>query len=263
MACPFVLNGPIIENLFFSLENEIVILQPHLKQSIVNKILYCCLLLLTWTACKRRQPVYMYTDETGKPVTRDEMMKRLDKDSVAKYKIYGVDAINTIYNGDTVTTIYRLYYGEKPFTKRNKGRSLPAFALHDLDGHLLKSEELKGRIVHINFWSPNCYPCVLETDELNSLHAKHKDSVVFLAIAGEGQKTLHRFLNKHPFHYRILHSGRAYMHSIGDWGVPKNFFIDRKGVIREVVEGTRYNPATKKIMVMQYYDSIIQQLLRE
>jgi thiol-disulfide isomerase/thioredoxin len=63
-------------------------------------------------------------------------------------------------------------------------RDLPAIDLEWLDGGRISAEELKGRIVVINFWGVWCAPCVAEAPQLQQFHEKYRDDpgVVFLTI---------------------------------------------------------------------------------
>jgi thiol-disulfide isomerase/thioredoxin/tetratricopeptide (TPR) repeat protein len=63
-------------------------------------------------------------------------------------------------------------------------RDLPAIDLEWLNGGRIGAEELKGRIVVINFWGTWCGPCVAEAPQIQQLHEKYRDDpdVVFLTI---------------------------------------------------------------------------------
>jgi thiol-disulfide isomerase/thioredoxin len=164
---------------------------------------------------------------------------------------------------DTIFKSFKIIYGNKenPFVTAHLGKPLPHFELFDLQGNIVSSKSLLGKIVHINFWSPGCYPCVLELEDLNRLQAKYLDSVVFIAIASESDKQLERFLEKKRFQYIILHSASAYLKSIGCSAVPKNFFVNRKGIIEAVEAGALVNLRRKEAMVFEKYDMILQRML--
>jgi thiol-disulfide isomerase/thioredoxin/tetratricopeptide (TPR) repeat protein len=69
-------------------------------------------------------------------------------------------------------------------TRIAEPRDLPAIDLEWLDGGRIGADELKGRIVVINFWGVWCGPCVAEAPQIQQLHEKYRDDpdVVFLTI---------------------------------------------------------------------------------
>lgn len=122
-------------------------------------------------------------------------------------------------------------------------KKLPAFALKDLQGNLISTENLKGKIVHINFWSTACKPCIAEFAEMNQLKAKYDaqktaQEVVFLAIAPENEATIEKVLTKFPLNYTVIPNAGAYLKELEIDGYPTNFFVNKEGIITEVLVGS-------------------------
>jgi cytochrome c biogenesis protein CcmG/thiol:disulfide interchange protein DsbE len=59
-------------------------------------------------------------------------------------------------------------------------KSGPEFDLAALSGGRLKSSDLKGKIVVVDFWATWCVACIQETPELNAIYEKYKDQGVQL-----------------------------------------------------------------------------------
>jgi len=126
-----------------------------------------------------------------------------------------------------------------PFIKKWSNSELPSFSLTSLDGQKIESETLKGKNVHINFWSITCKPCIEEFAELNQLKEQY-DDWVFLAIAPENAKKVNKVLQNHPLNYHVVANAKEFFRELGIDGYPKNFFVDKKGVIQKVTDGTNY-----------------------
>ncbi len=90
----------------------------------------------------------------------------------------------------------------KVITKQNSSAKSGMVAL---SGKTFGQEELKGKIVVLNFWYTSCPPCLKEIPELNKIVAEYQGKdVVFLGLATDDVKTLEGFLKEHPFDYEII-----------------------------------------------------------
>ena len=65
-------------------------------------------------------------------------------------------------------------------------RSLPEFKLRLLDGRVVDSKNLRGRVTVIDFWATWCKPCVAEVPEYNRFYQEYsKKGVVLIAVASD------------------------------------------------------------------------------
>ncbi len=108
------------------------------------------------------------------------------------------------------------------------GEQVSPFAYEDINGNLLKSESLIGKVIVLNFWSTSCAPCIKEMPQLNKLVEKMKNKdIVFIGLASNTnkQKLQDSFLHKHKFLYQIVTiNGNDY--SIN--ALPTHIIIDRE-----------------------------------
>jgi peroxiredoxin len=117
------------------------------------------------------------------------------------------------------------------------GRPLPAFVLSDTAGRPLESKSLRGQAVVLNLWFTACAPCVAEMPALNRIQADPANAaVVFLALTYESGEKVRAFLQKRAFTFRQLVGAQAYCNQFTS-SYPLSIFVDRDGVVRDMVEG--------------------------
>jgi len=127
--------------------------------------------------------------------------------------------------------------------------SVPAkgFVVEDLEGRTLRSEELEGRIVVIDFWATWCSPCIRELPELVEYHRKleGRDDVVLLSFdVADERADLEAFVAERQIPFRVFPADDL----IGPYELvafPTKLVIDMRqghpGIVRFRKEG--YTPA--------------------
>lgn len=115
----------------------------------------------------------------------------------------------------------------------------PMFLLPLIDGGVLDTEELRGKVVMVDFWSSWCPPCVQEAPVLAATYPLYADKgVEFVGVAiwdeeSEVSKHVERFNVTYP--NGIDAQGRVAI-SYGVRGIPEKFFLDREGrLVRKYV----------------------------
>ncbi len=114
------------------------------------------------------------------------------------------------------------------------GRPAPAFRLTLFDGRPLGSEELRGKVVFLNFWASWCVPCREEARTLEAAWQKYKDrGVIFIgASIQDAEPDARAFLQEFAVSYPNGHDvSRKISLDYGVWGIPETFIIDREGRI--------------------------------
>jgi peroxiredoxin len=144
------------------------------------------------------------------------------------------------------------------------GKQIPDFSVTTISGKKIKTEELRGKVLVINFWFIDCHPCIAELPALNKLADDYKDkNVVFLAITYETIKRLNAdFFPKYKFDFTMVSEAGSVIKMFGGTGYPTTYIIDKKGKIKEAWAG---GPTDEKAETEAYLKSkpIIDELLKD
>jgi len=114
------------------------------------------------------------------------------------------------------------------------------FELKSLDGKSLSLESLRGKPVILNFFASWCDPCRDEMPLINELAAAGANggySVVGIAVE-DTRAALAQFVKEANMSFPVaLDLNSTVKRAYRIFGPPATFFIDRQGVIRDVVLG--------------------------
>jgi peroxiredoxin len=110
-------------------------------------------------------------------------------------------------------------------------RQAADFTLADLHGKKWHLQDLRGKVVLVNFWATWCPPCRKEMPDLQALYDKFKDQgFVVLAISDEDTAKVSPFIAERKIGYPILlDPGRKVNEAYIVEGIPKSFVYDRGG----------------------------------
>jgi peroxiredoxin len=114
----------------------------------------------------------------------------------------------------------------------------PGFRLKDITGKTYSLQDLKGKIVVLNFWFIGCKPCVNEMPVLNAIKKGFDPSkVVFLALSPDKTGAVKSFLRNHPFDYTILPDANEVGKTYDVYAYPASMVIDVGGITRFIQIG--------------------------
>ena len=123
-----------------------------------------------------------------------------------------------------------------------QGFLAPDFELQTTTGETIKLSNLRGQAVLINLWATWCPPCRAEMPAIESIYEEYKDKgLVVLAVNMTYQDTfanIDPFIEEYNLTFPVLldtpnEVGSAYQLR----SLPSSYFIDREGIISEVVIG--------------------------
>jgi len=119
-----------------------------------------------------------------------------------------------------------------------------------LDGSAMRLDELKGRVVLLNFWATWCVPC---RNEIPSLSAMNKDlesrglSVIGVSY-DDTADLVQEFQKDIPQSYQVVLGGREVGSTLPASPLPTTYIIDRQGRIRDKLIGERTRDAFEAVI---------------
>jgi len=122
------------------------------------------------------------------------------------------------------------------------GFTAPDFTLTSMDGETYTLSELKGNAVLVNLWATWCPPCRAEMPAIEKMYQEYKDQgLIVLAVDMTYQddpKAVTPFIEEYNLNFPILLDEKALVGSAYQLrSLPSSYFINRAGVINEVVIG--------------------------
>jgi len=122
------------------------------------------------------------------------------------------------------------------------GDPAPAFALSTADGRTIALDELRGRVVYLDFWASWCGPCRRSFPWLNEMHQKY--GARGLSVVGvnvdKRRADAERFLQQTPAIFTIVYdeAGKT-PEAYAVKGMPSSYLIDSTGNVVAVESGFR------------------------
>ncbi len=119
------------------------------------------------------------------------------------------------------------------------GKKAPDFELTDITGNKITSEDVKGKVVVLNFWFIACKPCIEEIPKLNIVHDKYKDNpnIVFASITFDQKDKVESFLIDTPIKYAVIPDSIGVINSFNIFAYPTNIVIDKNGNFTDITSG--------------------------
>jgi peroxiredoxin len=127
-----------------------------------------------------------------------------------------------------------------------EGDPAPLFSLNDINGKIWSLEELKGKVVLVNFWATWCPSCKEEKMSLQKLSNMTRDKsnfVILTILFNDATRRAFQFMKKNNLNLTLLLDSKQEVSKIyGVTGVPETYIIDKKGVLRRKIIGpTRFD----------------------
>jgi cytochrome c biogenesis protein CcmG/thiol:disulfide interchange protein DsbE len=124
------------------------------------------------------------------------------------------------------------------------GKDAPRYDLPTLDGTQIRSDDLAGKVVVVNFWNSWCVPCLQEHQALVDFYERHAGDPSFAMIGivrDDTESAVRRYVDEEGVRYTVAFDpgGRAAL-DFGTRGQPETYAISPDGVIA----GSKWGPSS-------------------
>ena len=115
-------------------------------------------------------------------------------------------------------------------------RSVPAVVFTTVTGQLVSTQDLRGKVVLVNFWATDCIPCIEEMPRIAQVYGEFQArgfDTIAVAISYDPPNRVVSYAerNKLPFKVALDVQGEI-ARRFGDVSfTPTSFLIDRRGAI--------------------------------
>jgi len=135
------------------------------------------------------------------------------------------------------------------------GNNLPSFTTQSLSGKTFSSDELKGKVVLINFWATWCPPCKAELPLLQkNIYEKinNKNFFVLAISRGEAIDTVKKFINKFNYTFPVYLDKDTKVYKLfASKYIPRNFVISKNGKVKMATVGFNKEEFEKMIRLIE------------
>ena len=114
------------------------------------------------------------------------------------------------------------------------------FVLARLDGEMVNSADLEGRIAVLHFWGTWCGPCIVEMPEYQEFDKRYREDPEVHVLSISNDRTndiIEDYLAKNSFDFTVLVDD-DYVERAGVTAWPTTWFVDRDGYVQFVEIGT-------------------------
>ncbi|MGZ3854034.1 MAG: TlpA family protein disulfide reductase [Flavisolibacter sp.] len=124
--------------------------------------------------------------------------------------------------------------------KENGKPTVAAFAYQDINGNIVSSSQLQGKVVFINFWATWCPPCRAEMPSLDNLYQqlKNDNRIVFLFLNEDDDLNKAKaFISDNHYSFPIVIPASNIPTGLFSGTLPTTVILDKEGKVVMKHEG--------------------------
>lgn len=128
------------------------------------------------------------------------------------------------------------------------------FNSKSLDGEMVDVGSDNEKLMLLRFWNLGCPICIKEMPEIDMLYRKYSEVLEIVAInSDDSRDMIEEFIKDRNIAYKIVQdSSMDLKRAYGVIAVPISFFVDRDGIIRDVIVGELdINGLERKIVALK------------
>ncbi|MBU0593285.1 MAG: TlpA family protein disulfide reductase [Gammaproteobacteria bacterium] len=130
-------------------------------------------------------------------------------------------------------------------------QSLPALQIQLLDGRVINLEQLRGKVVLVNFWATWCPYCRHEMPAMEEFYSDYRDQgFEILALSqDDAAAPVVEFMAKENYHFPVAMADASVAAAFGGVSrLPTSFVIDKRGLVRHKISGQVHYPRLKALV---------------
>ena len=121
---------------------------------------------------------------------------------------------------------------DKQNREKLKGTTISGLTMTDMQGNSYTAEQLRGKVVIIDFWFTTCAPCIQEMPDLNKIKEDFgTDEVAYFAVTYDDKAKVEKFLGRVKYDYTIVPDSRHLTEKFGIQFYPTTLIIDKNGTV--------------------------------
>lgn len=122
--------------------------------------------------------------------------------------------------------------------------------LQDTNSNVVHFEDVRGKVVLVNFWATWCPPCIAEMPSMQTLYNVYKNKIEFVFVSNEERSVINKFLKENGYTFKVYNAVTQYPNAFDVSSIPRTFLIDKKGrIIIDKTGAANWNSETVRYTI--------------